>query len=110
MSVIQRRVLFLGHDASRTGAPLLMLELIKWLATHSNLKGSALLKRGGEMESEYRAVISTRCYGAEYQKMNCRLHRRVLRKLRLSTIRGPNVARIYPAEEYPVGYANTVDT
>jgi len=48
-----KKVLFIGHDASRTGAPLLLLELIKWLTSNSSVKPSVLLKQGGELEAEY---------------------------------------------------------
>ena len=105
-----KRILFLGHDATRTGTPLLMLELIKWLRAHSSITPSVLLKRGGEIESDYSAVASTRCYAEEFDKLNDGIRRKVLRNLRRSTFSQPNLARLYPPEEYPVVYANTIDT
>ena len=105
-----KKVLFLGHEASRTGAPLLLLELIRWLAKHSNLRPSVLLKRGGELESDFRAIAPTWCFGEECERMNRGLRRRLFRKLRLLRIRKPNLVKLYPAEEYPVIYANTIET
>ncbi|MGD1088659.1 MAG: glycosyltransferase family 4 protein [Verrucomicrobiota bacterium] len=83
--------------------------MIKWLKDHSSIKPSMLLKRGGELESEYRAIAPTRCFAEEFEKINGGLHRRVLRKLQLSSIRQPDLSRLYPPEEYPVVYANTID-
>lgn len=104
------KVLFIGHEASRSGAPLLMLELMKWLGANSTIKPFLLLKKGGEIESDYRAIASTSCYTDEYNRLNRGIHRSVLRKLHLSSVRQPNLTKLFPAQEYPVVYANTVDT
>src|SRR5438477_6804461 len=104
-----QKVLFIGNDASRTGAPVLLLELIKWVGTHSSFQPSVLLKRGGEIERDYHAIAPTRCLAEENEKLNRRVHRQVLRRLRLSRIRQLNLASLYPPEEYPVVYANTID-
>ena len=104
------KVLFIGHDASRTGAPLLLLELMKWLIANSTVKPSLLLKRGGEIESHYRGIVPTTCYTDERNKLNRGIHWSVLRKLRLSNTRQPNLAKLFPREQYPVVYANTIDT
>jgi glycosyltransferase involved in cell wall biosynthesis len=103
-------VLFIGHEASRTGAPLLMLELMKWLSANSTVKPTVLLKRGGEIESSYRAIAPTSCYTDERNKLNRGIHRSVLRKVQLSSIREPKLAKLFPPQQYPVIYANTVDT
>jgi glycosyltransferase involved in cell wall biosynthesis len=105
-----QRVLFLGHDASRTGAPLLLLELIKWFNEHSTVRSSLYLKRGGEIISEYQTVAPTVCLAQDYEDKNKRLHWQVLRKLGLSTKRQPNLKKLYRVEKYPLVYANTIDT
>jgi glycosyltransferase involved in cell wall biosynthesis len=103
-------VLFIGHDASRTGAPLLLLEFIKWLKAHSSIKPFALLKRGGELEPDYQALAATGNLDEQFEMINRGFHRRLLRKLRLTTLRQPDLAVLYPVKEYPVVYANTIDT
>jgi len=70
-----KKVLFIGHDASRTGAPLLLLELIKWLTGNSSVKPSVLLKHGGELEAEYEVATPTRNLVKEFEKINCGFHR-----------------------------------
>jgi glycosyltransferase involved in cell wall biosynthesis len=87
-----------------------MLELMKWLTANSTVKPSLLLKRGGEIEGYYRAIAPTSCYADERHKLNRGIHRSVLRKLQLSSIREPNLAKLFPPQQYPVVYANTVDT
>jgi hypothetical protein len=70
-----KKVLFIGHDASRTGAPLLLLELIKWLTSNSSIKPSVLLKQGGELEAEYEVATPTWNLVKEFEKINCGFHR-----------------------------------
>lgn len=50
------RVLFIGHDATRTGAPIVLLDILRWLKTHSRLDFALLLGRGGPLTDDYRAV------------------------------------------------------
>lgn len=103
-------VLFLGHDALRAGAPLLLLELIKWLQANGGIHAALLLKRGGEIEGDYQQVIPTQCLTREHQKLNAGLHRRALRKLGLAEVRQPDLKELYPVSQYPLVYANTIDT
>ena len=49
-----KRILFIGHDASRSGAPLILLHLINWLKVNDpKVVIDLLLLRGGELESSY---------------------------------------------------------
>jgi glycosyltransferase involved in cell wall biosynthesis len=51
-----RRVLFISHDASRTGAPILLLNLLRWLKVNSDLSFSIILRNGGVLEPEFSAL------------------------------------------------------
>ena len=51
-----KKVLFISHDALRTGAPLFLLNLLKWFGTNSELTFRILLKNGGDLESEFQAL------------------------------------------------------
>ena len=88
-----KKVLFIGHDASRTGAPLLLLELIKWLTSNSSIKPSVLLRQGGGLEAEYEVATPTRNLVKEFEKINCGFHRRILRKTRFLTRRKMDLRR-----------------
>jgi glycosyltransferase involved in cell wall biosynthesis len=54
------KVLFLGHVATRTGAPLLLLELMRWLSARQIITPSLLLWQGGPLEEEYGRVAATK--------------------------------------------------
>lgn len=51
------KILFVIHEASRTGAPLFMLGLLKWLKReHKNLEFDVLLLGRGELETEFSSI------------------------------------------------------
>jgi glycosyltransferase involved in cell wall biosynthesis len=50
------KVLFICHDACRTGAPLLLLNLLKWLKKNANVSFEVLLLRDGPLHSEFAAL------------------------------------------------------
>lgn len=54
-----KRILFIGHDAGRTGAPFVLLYLLQYLrAEHPELRIDLLLLRGGELEKDYSNVAN----------------------------------------------------
>ena len=55
----QNRVLFVSHDATRTGAPMFLLRLLHYVAHNSDLDFEVLLCQGGELESEFRKLTKT---------------------------------------------------
>ncbi|HEY3276453.1 MAG TPA: hypothetical protein VGJ94_07515, partial [Syntrophorhabdaceae bacterium] len=54
--VPQRQVLFVSHDAGRTGAPIILLDFLKWFKSNSTVPFQVLLKRSGELETEFRSL------------------------------------------------------
>jgi len=54
-----KKVLFISHDAGRTGAPLLLLVLLRWLKDNSDLEFSILLRAGGPLVEDFRALAPT---------------------------------------------------
>jgi glycosyltransferase involved in cell wall biosynthesis len=52
-------ILFISHDAGRTGAPLVLLHFQRWLKTHTNTKFSTVLRRRGPLEADFAALGET---------------------------------------------------
>lgn len=52
-------VLFISHETSRTGAPMVLLHLLEWLRRNSSLRFAVLLQRGGPLLDEFRGVCET---------------------------------------------------
>ena len=52
-------VLFVGHEASRTGAPLMFLYFLRWLREHTDLRFEIVLVEGGPLVDDFAAVAPT---------------------------------------------------
>lgn len=62
----KKKILFLSHEASRTGAPLVLLHFIKWLKLNTDISFIILLKRDGELRSDFEALAPTYIYSFPY--------------------------------------------
>lgn len=65
---MSKQILFISHDASRTGAPIILLNFLKWLKNNSNISFQILLGKGGELESEFRAIAPVTVF-SDYEKI-----------------------------------------
>lgn len=57
-----KKILFISHDASRTGAPIVFLNFLRWFKENTNIPFQILLRNGGELEAEFAALSSTLVY------------------------------------------------
>src|SRR5579859_6419305 len=53
------RILFFGNDASRSGAPLLLLRFLRWARENTDWEIAVALWGGGALEREYAAIART---------------------------------------------------
>jgi glycosyltransferase involved in cell wall biosynthesis len=61
-----KTILFLSHDASRTGAPMVLLHLLRWLKQNTTLSLVILLRRDGELLADFRELGTTYVYSFPY--------------------------------------------
>ena len=59
MTSHRKTLLFVGHDASRGGAQLSLLRILKWMRSNYDARLLALLKAGGELLPEYQQLAGT---------------------------------------------------
>ena len=52
-------ILFISHDASRTGAPIALLTFLRWLRANSNYRLEVLLGSGGSLKPAFEALAPT---------------------------------------------------
>lgn len=57
-----QKVLFLSHEASRTGAPLFLLNLLRWLKGNTDIQFEVLIDRPGELDTEFKALARVHFY------------------------------------------------
>jgi glycosyltransferase involved in cell wall biosynthesis len=104
-----KKVLFIGHDASRTGAPLLLLHFLKWLRQETRFEFELLLQRGGDLADEYRQVAPTRIlHGNVLPPLPSSLRARIRRRLIPPASLRQRLDKLYSIETFPVVYSNTV--
>jgi glycosyltransferase involved in cell wall biosynthesis len=56
---MKKNILFVGHDANRAGAQILLLRFLKLLKNHPDFEFTVLLKTDGVLADEYRQVAET---------------------------------------------------
>jgi glycosyltransferase involved in cell wall biosynthesis len=106
---IVKNVLFIGHDASRTGAPLLLLNFLRWLRQEKRLEFEVLLKNGGDLAADYREIAPTRILNGEiFLPFASSLKARIRRRIRPPASLTRQLQRLYPNEIFPVVYSNTI--
>lgn len=63
-----KKVLFVSHGADRSGAPLMLLNVLRWLHANSRLKFEVLLRRSGPLHDEFASVAPTRLYSCSAER------------------------------------------
>ncbi|WP_036625943.1 glycosyltransferase [Paenibacillus barengoltzii] len=52
-------IVFIGHEAEATGAPIILLDVIEWFDRHTSYKVKVILLRGGKLIDRYKDVAET---------------------------------------------------
>jgi glycosyltransferase involved in cell wall biosynthesis len=97
-----KRVLFISHDATRTGAPLILLRMLRWLRAHSSLSFDVLLRNGGELRDEFAQVADVFDAGIGAS------HRRFRLFSRRGRSRGGNLVDRLSKRDLGLVYSNTI--
>jgi glycosyltransferase involved in cell wall biosynthesis len=56
------KILFISHSADRTGAPIVFLNFLRWLKDNTNIIFEILLRTGGVLHSDFKAMAPTTIY------------------------------------------------
>jgi len=76
------KVLFISHNAGRSGAPLVLLNLLKWLKENTSLSFEILLRGPGELQAEFADLAPTFLFSCQKSSENALS--RICRKIGLS--------------------------
>jgi glycosyltransferase involved in cell wall biosynthesis len=99
-----KRVLFVGHFAGRTGAPMVLLHLLRWLRQNTGLEFEVLLRQGGPPEAEYATVAPTWVLPSQYA--NAALSSRV--RAAANRVAGEVQLRRIANKPWDLIYSNTI--
>lgn len=95
-------ILFISHDASRTGAPIVLYNFLKWLKQNTDLGFYILLVRGGELAASFSELAPTFVLNW-HEKISIREQRlsyRVLNKLGVSKPICYRILRLFGFTDY----------
>jgi len=67
---MNKKVLFIGHYAGTTGAPIILLRLLQWLKANTNVDFEILLNKNGLLRPSYEMVAPTFLYDPRTIKSN----------------------------------------
>ena len=87
-----KSILFISHDASRTGAPIIFLNFLKWFKANSDIPFQILLKNGGDLESEFAKLAPVSVFNPGYVKKNILL--RILNRLGFDFSRNSHLKKL----------------
>jgi glycosyltransferase involved in cell wall biosynthesis len=65
---LTKAVLFISHDASRTGAPIIFLNFLRWFKENTSIPFKILLRNGGSLESEFLALAPVLVLNQQHSK------------------------------------------
>ena len=71
---MKKEILFISHEASRTGAPIILLNFLRWFKQNTDIPFRIILRTGGELESEFAQLAPTLLLG---QKVSRELYDRI---------------------------------
>src|SRR5215218_5593496 len=103
-----KRILFIGHDAGRTGAPFVLLHLLEWLREREpELTIDLHLLRGGELVDRYgKTVDKLTIEEAAESSFAARQIERVSKRIGIA----PKAKVEVPSGDYELVVGNTVAT
>ena len=109
---MQRKLLIITHEASRTGAPLVMLHFLNWLKNNKpEITIDVLALKGGALESNFKASCNEYFDYQDFVKPKKKtFFKRVLLKLKLHKKTDSKALFIkkISKENYTLFYANTI--
>ena len=63
-----KKIVFISHDGSRTGAPILLLNIIKLIKETGKYELVAVFKNGGPIEEDYQEVVKTYTWNKQIKR------------------------------------------
>jgi glycosyltransferase involved in cell wall biosynthesis len=106
------KILFISHEASRTGAPFVLLYLLQWLKKNSDHEVDVLLLKNGQLNEEFKSVAGRFYSAADILKEESLLYR-IKRKIKWRHELFRHVKKVNRQvnfENYDLVYGNTTLT
>jgi len=108
---LNKKILFIGHYAGLTGAPIILLRLLKWMNENTKLELSVLLKQDGPLKAAYEKIAPVAVYPQITSQKSTTSKSRF--KLLTSLLTAKDKGKSKIIEQYPINsidliFANTI--
>jgi glycosyltransferase involved in cell wall biosynthesis len=109
-----KKIIFISNNASRTGAPYVLLLFLKWLKKENkNIEIDIVFLEGGDLLDDFKEVANV-CYNYSdiliKQTFINRLYSYALRKINKNNTRKNRYIKNIANQSYDIIYANTIAT
>jgi len=102
----KRNILFVSHEATRTGAPIVLLNLLKWLTKKNKYNFFVAFRTGGDLIDQFRQISSISVLESNLLKRSFNKLIQLLTKTETkSKLKLPNVLK---RKKFDLIYLNTV--
>jgi len=105
---MSRKILFVGHAADYTGAPIMLLHFLKWFKIHSDIPFEILLKREGALTGQIEALAPVTVLSYGVPGLLGRRARALGFNRLLDRIERPRIKARFDPSEFSLIYCNTV--
>jgi glycosyltransferase involved in cell wall biosynthesis len=103
-----KRILFVSHDATRTGAPIVLLHLLRWLKANTDYDIHILLLANGPMVNEFSEVSTTYLWEKDWKiSFSSKVRGRIF-KQKMYTINQNKILDAIGKIKFDLIYLNTV--
>jgi glycosyltransferase involved in cell wall biosynthesis len=104
---MSKKILFISHSASRTGAPIVLLHFLRWLKANTDIPFDVLVGDSGELLPEFQALAPTRVLMGGLD-LTTRICRKAMGGRRFGKWQDASFQRQFRRHQYGLVYANTV--
>ena len=106
-----KKILFISHNASRTGAPLVLLLFLKWLQKEQKqITVDLIFLNGGDLMADFSKVSQNIYDLAKIKKNKSYIHKVYCYVLKKMDIKSDSLLKDIAKNKYDIIYANTIVT
>ena len=103
-----KNILFISHDATRTGAPIAFLHLLRYFKTNKYFNISILLRNSGELENEFQEIALTNIWHNPSYSILKKIKNRVFERFNFKNKSHKTLLQKYKKEIFDLIYVNSV--
>jgi glycosyltransferase involved in cell wall biosynthesis len=105
-----KKVLFISHDALRTGAPIVFLHFLRWFKENTKIPFKIILRNGGPLEPEFAALAPVLVLNSSplQNPPQKKLPQRIINRLRKPPTLDGLLQEFVTGEDIGLIYSNTI--